>query len=542
MLRVVLVDDEEIIREGIYRAVEWEELGFEVAGQAEDGEQALQIFAEVRPDLIITDIKMPFIDGLELIERIKPDYPEVYIVIISGHDEFNYAQKALKLGAFDYILKPIDLDYLKEMLLRIHSDYELRKKKESEIKVLREKITDNLPLFQEHFFKDLLAGRMSLQEIEKRSDESKFSLNGDFHAILIVQIDDYYLVTLYQDDQERNLLENSFDLLLKNTTIGAQGLYIFESKAGERVILVSEYSREDLVNKIAEFTGELHEKVGGLSGHPTLTVAVGNIYDSLSWLSKSYKEAMEALRYKYILGKSRSILFQDLEITSKKEFKSIILNEEEIISAVKQGDKKLVLERLKNLVATLQTEGSEGRRSYLYMQILVSSIYRQSLKLLQEAGGSAEEVFNDPLEVYNRILTFQTVQGMIGELANVLSSIIDYIEIKRYGKFDRLIEKSKEYLNQNFERDDLSLTDVARYVNMSTCYFSLIFKQEVGMTFIDYLTTKRIEKAKELLSTSQYKSYEISYMVGYNNPTYFSTIFKKYVGVSPTEYRGNFLK
>jgi two-component system, response regulator YesN len=540
MLKVVLVDDEEIIRDGIYAAVDWETLGCEVVAQADDGEQALRMIEETGADVIITDIKMPFIDGLELIERVKPKYPGIYIIIISGHDEFHFAQKALKLGAFDYILKPIEIDYLKEILLKIRSDYELRNKKELEVDSLREKLASNLPLLQERFFGDLLSGKVTGLEITKKLEELKIGDSGNYFAVLIAQIDDYYLVTQDLDDQQRNRFDQSFDLMIKDGGLSEKTIFVLEGKAGERIIAVAtDYDPQDLEKAVVELCEAIHRKTGLMGENFTVTVAIGTIGDTLGFLAKSYQEALEALNYKYILGKNRDIYFKDLHSVPKKEFYDINYNESELISAIKMADKKLVRERLRALTGEIHAEGD---KSYLYMQIMVSSIYRQALKLLHEVGGAAEEVFNNPLEVYNRILAFQTAGDMIGELSNVLLSIIDYIDIKRSGKFDQVIEKSKEFISQNYVRDDLSLADVAKYVNMSICYFSFIFKQEMGLTFIDYLTGKRIEKAKELLTASGYKSYEISYLVGYNNPTYFSTIFKKHTGVSPTEYRGSHVK
>ncbi|MCX7708781.1 MAG: response regulator, partial [Clostridia bacterium] len=194
MLKVLLVDDEEIIRSGIAQGIDWAQLGFQVIGEAEDGEQALQAVKEMRPDVVITDIKMPFMDGLQFIEAVKPQYPNVSIIIISGHDEFHYAQKAVKLGAYDYILKPIELEYLKEILVNIRKEHEVELEKEMEVNHLRDKISENICDLKEKFIEDVLYGKLSAEEILNKAGYFGIDSSYDSYTAIAVQMDDYYLV------------------------------------------------------------------------------------------------------------------------------------------------------------------------------------------------------------------------------------------------------------------------------------------------------------------------------------------------------------
>jgi two-component system response regulator YesN len=534
MLKVVLVDDEDIIREGLLTAIQWENFGFSIAGQAEDGEQAIRVIEETEPNVVITDIKMPFVDGLQLIERIKPRFPQIYIVIISGHDEFQYAQKALKLGAFDYILKPIDLDYLGVLLHNIRNDYELRRQKDGEVISLKEKMESNLPLLKEQFFWDVIHERVELTEIATRLEDLKIADIRNY-AVIIAQMDDYYIVTKDMDDGQRRFLEKTLEQIIREICAGNRCAVLTSKVIHEPVIVITGSNREEVAEKIQRIIAAIHPKVNEF-GKYTVTVGIGSTYDSVQGLASSCREATELLDYKFILGKNRELYLQDLDSLPKQELKLIDYDETTLISAIKLGDKRKVRAGLDALMDILRSKGG----SYLNMQIIVSDIYMQALKILKEAGGSGEEVFNDPLDVYHKIIAYQTVEDISGQLVEALERIIDYIYMKRFNKFHQTIEKAKEYLKLNYAKDDLTLEDVAKHVNMSASYFCFIFKQEAGINFVDFLNHIRLEQAKQLLMVSDCKSYEVSYLVGYNNPTYFSTIFKKYVGVSPTEYKNKF--
>jgi Response regulator containing CheY-like receiver domain and AraC-type DNA-binding domain len=535
VLKVVLVDDEDIIREGLSGAINWEKLGFSIVRQAEDGEQALQAIAETVPDVVITDIKMPFVDGLQLIEAIKPKYPQLYIIIISGHDEFQYAQKAVKLGAFDYILKPIDLEYLETILKNIKSDYERRQQKAREVLTLKEKIANNIPLLREQFFWDIINENIDKTEIAARTEDLKIDPQAKNYGVIIAQFDDYYIITGDMDDSQRRGLEKSFEQLITALCAEGQSVVLTAKAVHETVIVIWGPNTDEVTSAINGLSANIRKRVNEL-GQYTVTVGIGTVVDSVHSLAKSYRQANEVLDYKFILGKNRELYYKDLDLLPKHNLKFMDYDETALISAIKLGDKNAVQERLASLVEILKKNGG----SYLYMQIMVGEIYMQALKILKEAGGLGEEVFNDPLEIYQKMIAYQTVEDITGQLAEALGRIIDYIYMRRSNKFYQTIEKAKEYLKLNYAKDDLTLEDVAKHVNMGPSYFSFTFKQEVGTNFVDFLNHIRLEKAKQLLMVSDCKSYEVSYQVGYNNPTYFSTIFKKYVGVSPTEYKNQF--
>lgn len=537
MLSVVLVDDEEIIRDGLFNGVDWGSLGLEVVGQAEDGEQALELVAAKKPDIVITDIKMSFIDGLEFIERVKPVYPGIYIIIISGYDEFQYAQKAVKLGAYDYILKPIDLDYFQGLLIKIIREHEQRCKKENEFKALRTRVAANLPLIRTQFIKDLISGGIEPDIIPLKLTELEM-IQCSWCQALLFQLDDFYLITRDLATEQCRELESSFNKLFQTLDLDTETV-VFENHSHEKVMVAWDGTEEDLAAKVQTWC-HLVREVAGDSGQYTITTAIGAPRDSLDKLAESYQEAASYLQFKFIIGKNREISRQDiLEQKGRKEYKADDLNETELLEALKLGDKQLVTEGVKALFRRMLAMGNDSSAA---VQMMVSVTYLQALKLLREVGASAEQVFNDPFLVYKGIMAHQTISGMQEELQNRLLSVADFINQRKNKRLTQIINKAKQYISKNYAKDNLSLEEVAAHVKISPCYFSFTFKQEEGINFIDYLTMIRIEKAKTFLTASAYKSYEVSYLVGYNNPTYFSTIFKKCVGLSPSAYRTRYLQ
>ncbi len=532
MLKVILADDEEIIREGICQCVDWEKLGYVVAGQAEDGEQALELVESIQPDVIITDIKMPFVNGLEFIERINEMNRNAFVIIVSGHDEFHYAQKALKLGVYEYILKPVDPEYLTELLIGIREEYAKRLKEKNEVLILKEKLQKSVPLVKEKYLKDIIHGNL-----DSSATGEAASIMNDFigccYSVIIAQLDDYYFKVQNLSNEARMQMEKQLYEILEEVEETQAGVILLDSSIYEYIICLSGNNEEDLKQKQLEICSDVRSKVNSnISG--TITMAIGGIHDNLNALASSYREAADALLHKFLVGNNKDMYYENKEMISEKELKEFENIDGGLVSAIKTADKGKIKEMLDTMVKQVY---SHGNRSHIYMEMIIGSIYIQAMKVIKESGGAVEEVLSNHIDSYKRVLSHQTVEGMAKELLSLLNDIVDYIQTKKSGKFDAVIDRAKECIARSFTDNSFSLEDVARHVNVSSCYFSVIFKQTMGETFIDYITRLRIEKAKELLRLSRYKTYEISFMVGYNNSTYFSTTFKKLTGFSPTEYR-----
>jgi len=376
-MNVLIVDDEYLIRQGLETSIDWNALGFDSVSTAEDGMEALALIELSPPDLILTDVRMPFMTGLEFAEKVKEMVPDMCIVIISGHEEFSYAKTALKLAVFDYILKPINLKEINEVILRAKKWIE----------------------------------------------------------------------------EKRQRRENEYYEQIFNTPIEGPGPAMFE----QAVLKESPDAIHDC--DIRGFTNAL--KFGSRA----------EIYDA----------------------------YQEIQTDFKR----------------KESCPRIIL------------------------QLVCSNLFFACKHAVEAQGGELEAMLESPVQTFRSVISQPSIGHMFDYLTPVLTAMLDYRDALNNNQFTKEIENAKKYIQNNFSDLELSLDTVAKHVNMSACYFSVIFKKEAGSTFINYLTTVRIDKAKELLLSTNLKSYEISYQVGYDNPTYFSTVFKKLTGVSPIDYKKN---
>ncbi len=531
MLKTIIIDDEELIREGLQTIIDWKSLGYEIVGQAADGEEAIELIQNLLPDVIITDVRMPFMNGLELLEFIKPMLPNSFIIIISGHDEFQYAQKAIQLGAYDYLLKPFDLDYFHKMLVKIKYEYTLQK---SSPKGLPD---NHLYMLQSHFIEDLIYNKINSDEIEKKAADYKLKDFMHNHLLLIiVQLDNYHLSIAQHTFDEINDIHKQFYGQIHAVTNSISNLYTIEGKSGDCILCLASKS----INKLKEHRNSLAlnlKKEIENAMNLTVTIAISDICQGIDHLSDMYKQTLEICNYRFIAGSSHILYSEDVAKQNKVNFNypQVGYDNEKFISYIKAGNDEEITRYIDSLFNELITH---GHNSSLFIIMFVTSIYVQILNLLNTMDYSMESIFANPLDIYRSLTASQNIMNTKNTLKDVSLKVSHYLSSNQTSKLSSLIRKAKSFIDLNYASPDLTLQSVAEHVNMGVCYFSSIFKQETDETFINYVTKVRIEKAKELLSTSKYKSYEVSYLVGYNNPTYFSTIFKKITGIPPSQYKG----
>lgn len=532
MIKVLIVDDERTIREGIFKIIDWDALKIEVVGLAEHGKKALEMIKAKQVDIIITDIRMPLMDGIALLETVKENYPDIHTIIISGYDDFEYAQKAINLGADGYILKPIEPEKLINMLEKTKLIIETKRENQREKLQLNKTVIKSKKAMEEKWFRNLIYGQIDEDGIGVLLDELK---SYKKFAVVVVQIDDFYFITQDMDVNQLSLLKQSFfEIIVKNLESNKNTMS-FKSSVDEYTICMFGTNAGQLKNQIEDFIKKVR---GDLNNENyTVTIGIGRIYNEVKKISNSFSEAMESLNYKFVLGKSKDIYFIETLDESNNKFILTDFSEEELLESIRLCDKEILKTKMNELIQYID----KYKINYFYVQIIVRSVYVKALNILSDISSSIEEVFFEPLEVYEDILKYQTAKEMLIELQNKLIEIIEYINFYNSGKLNIIIQRSKDYINKNYQDPELTLEQVANSVNVSQHYFSVIFKRKTGETFIDYLTKVRLEKAKELLKILSFKIYEISEIVGYNNATYFSSIFKRHIGVSPTEFRNNLL-
>ena len=534
MLRTVIIDDEDLIRQGLRQTIPWQELSFEIVGEAADGEEAIEVLQNTMPDVIITDIRMPFMSGLELVEFIKPMLPDTFIIVLSGHDEFHYAQKALQLGVYDYILKPFDLDYFEKILKKIKYDHTLRKKRK-----VNPLPPEDLSHLQENFISTLLLDPLPPDQLEAKLEGYQLTeLKDRYFSTLMVQIDNFHLSIADVTFDRINEINKTYYNILQSIVPPSVRQYVIEGNAGDAVIVLSGATKEEAEMKSAKVAAQLRDALSRQTDH-SVTLAVSKVLYGIASLDKLYRQSHTAANQRFMVGYNQNILYKDLARLEQSRggqsnFPQIGFDRGQYLSLVKSGDPQKITAYIADIFNTLI---KKGHNSSLYTTMFVSAVYVELLNLLSGYGLSIGDIYDDPMLVYRDLTISKNLYDTKDILTDLSANVAEYIRNHTSNKGNSRIEEAKLFIENNYSSPDITLQMVAEEVNMGVCYFSSTFKKETGESFINYLTGIRIDKAKHLFETTDLKTYEVSYMVGYNTPTYFSTLFKKITGVSPSEFR-----
>lgn len=525
MYKVMVVDDEEHIRTGICDLIPWNDLGFELIGAPENGKQALELFKSVPADLIITDICMPYMDGIELTKNVKCLNSSTHVIILSGYDQFEYAQNAIKYGVSDYILKPTTSKEMKSLLVQFKQKMDDEMAEMHYREGLRRQVQESLPILKERFLNELITFSMEETAIQRRSQILSIDLTKSPFAVMVMELD----ITEPNTEEEVQLLQFGLTNLCTESFADDQDIIVFSNSHGQTVMiwsgLVLDSFREQVLEKIKRMKGLVEDQL-----KYTMSVGIGNHVLLCKEIHSSYKEALTAIDYRFLLGNNQTIFINDVE-KGKGSFSRPVDIEKRLMTNLKLGTIEKTFELLDDIFVILEKTGLEHCK--LYMMELVVMIN----KTFYELGIDAGQLYGDSMKTMNELHHYKTLDQFKDWLKNMCKQANDYIQEQRNGTAREYVEQAKHVIDQQYHNNELSLTFICQHLHLSTSYFSMIFKRETSMTFGDYLSKTRIEKAKDLLKNTDFKTSQIAEMTGYNESNYFSTAFKKQVGVSPTEYR-----
>ncbi|ADZ82243.1 response regulator [Cellulosilyticum lentocellum] len=535
MIKVFLVEDEFAVRERMKKNIDWEDHGFLLVGEAGDGEMAYPMIQETQPDIIITDIKMPFMDGLELSKLIIETMPQVKIIILSGYDEFEYAKEAISIGVIDYLLKPISGKKLLESLKHVATIIDKQREQQKFYDKYKLDTYENEKQQKKLFLNDLINLKLPVSELIKKGKEFSIELNAPQYNILLIK-------TFIKDKALNNYWESNLDIsrTLENKLQGLQEYILFDREEEGWVILIKGGSSglKLLEKKCITILEGILSKEKSLS----YCIGIGEEVNRLSELTRSFETASKAVACSYIMPNKKVIYYGDLDLYGA-------MREDETISIknidITKFDKKPIESFLRNGLRSEVSYFSEnylkdmglGTDSFMFRQYIMMSIYFSVITFIKQLGYSEEyivEVCGDFKEI---TMAIQTKEGTRKTLENILNQSLQFRDRVSTKKYNLLLDEAKEYIRENYNRETISLNSVAEYVNVSPSHFSTIFSQETGQTFISYLTEIRMEKAKELLRCSNMRTLEIGYAIGYKDPHYFSYLFKKTQQCTPKEYR-----
>lgn len=535
MIKVFLVEDEIVIRDSIHKMIPWQEYGYELVGEAADGEIALPIIQKVKPDVLITDIKMPFMDGLALSKYVKKELPETKIVIISGYDDFEYAQQAISLGVERYLLKPISRNSFIEVLKDISTKHEA----EHEQKSYYEKFKNELQEYEQHARRDLfeamVSGQVAIEKIYEKAEKLHIDITSPCYNIVLFSMNSKEKNQILHDSysQETADLQNRLERLFHNKPY----YILFRNQLFSYAVLVKG-ERNTIDRQTKECVHSLQEFLKTGSKQVEWFICTGKTVERISTLVSCYQTAMGVFTSRY-LNKFRinadNLQHANAELMEEMDLKNIdanIVNTEIILDFLSHA----LEEEVSNFVNDyFQMIGEDAVKSRIFLQYILLNVHFSTVFFIQKLGYQKEE-----LDQYLPVVCSEaiTLSGYAGEIIkNILIKGIQLREESTKSRYKSVLEVATDYIHKNYMDDTLSLNKVACAANVSANHFSALFSQERKKTFIEYLTELRMNKAKELLRCTDMRSGEIALEVGYKDSHYFSFLFKKTQGCTPSDYR-----
>ena len=533
MIKVFLCEDEFVVREGIKNNIDWAGNGYEFVGEASDGELALPLIRKLEPDIVITDIKMPFMDGLELSRVIRKELPFAEIVILSGYEEFDYAKQAISIGVAQYLTKPIsgddllrELDTLREKIIRSKEERALKEqfKKEMEENDRRER---------SDLFRYLVSGDCAVPELLQRAEKLGIDLSAMWYNIVLL-----FTKSEHHEIEEYSRSSVTIDEYLLEIADEMECI-VFDRDLEGKAILIMADSEEELGRRQSALI-EKFEAVFKDYSHVRFCGGIGKAVNRLSRLNESYEDAGCALANRFFVPDSGFF-------TAKRDMAQTSATEEQFdMSTIdaKRIDKSNVQKFLKmgNLDEIpfyvgefVKSVGEDAFNSYIFRQYIAMDVFFAVSGFMEEITGGKEGA--GIAEVSKEALG--NVTSVTEYITQVIESAIRYRDSIATNRYKDIVDSAVKYIEENYADEELSLNQLASHVNVSPNHLSTIFSQQTGKTFIKYLTEYRMDKAKEMLRCTSKRSSEISEAVGYKDPHYFSYMFKKTVGMTPTNYRGN---
>lgn len=534
MLKVFLVEDESIVREGLRDNIPWQQYGYEFVGEASDGEMALPLIQKTKPDVLLTDIKMPFMDGLSLSRLVHQEFPDMKIIIISGYDDFEYARGAIQVGAEQYLLKPITRAVLQKTLAELKAKIESEREQKSYQEKFQSEAREYEQFSRTDFFVRIFEGRMPVQDIYEEAAKLSLRINAPCYNLLMFNLQERRggeNVGIESEDfaRKREELLHYFirypENLVFRWNVNTYGVLIQGSAEHMPALCERSLVNVERICKPAEDSLQWY-------------VAVGEPVERLSLLAECFSKVNHLFAYRFLMPQEHVFTKELIGRSAPQEaggridgIEAARMDPELIRDFLLRGTKDEIADFVENYLSEMK----EAMQAVMFQNYLTLHIYFVTLSYAEMLGCGREE--------FLRLLGETTPESVNGAemLPSYFCSLLEKAMALRDRESDdqskRILKKALSYIEENFSQETLSLNSVAGEVNVSPSYFSAIFSREKQMTFVEYVTGKRMDKAKKLLRQTQMHTGEIALEVGYKDPHYFSFVFKKTQGCTPREYR-----
>ena len=530
MIKLFLVEDEIVMRDGIKSQIDWKKEDIEFAGEASDGELAYPMILETRPDILLTDIKMPFMDGLELSALVRKELPDTQIIILSGYDEFSYAQRAVSLGVTEYLLKPLPPEELLACIRKVKVKIE-QERALPDPDWREELLREQSDYQKQMLFRTLVLGDRPLAEILRMAGKLNMNISARYYRMI--------LMTVREGEGVRPA---AFRDELSDLLDSMKGWYFFDRGEDGYAVLSTGNDEKELDESVRSAIARLVDQIR-TDEKRSYFIGVGESVNRVSDIGRSFYEANRAFSCRFLAGMNRVVFSSDLSGVDLRadspglDVSELVTNEDTrqvLDNFMRTGTYEEIDPFLEGVFSSI---GEKNLNSRIFLNYLVMDIYFSMVRFLKEMdcpAGRLDEKCGSINDFLKEDISASRAREYLILCLQELIKVRDGNTRKRYG---RLLREAVRYIDEHFDSEDISLNRVAEEISISPNHFSSIFSQEMGITFIEYLIQKRMERAKQLLRTTQLRSSEIAYQVGYRDPHYFSSTFRKTQGMTATEYR-----
>lgn len=523
MFKVLIVDDELLFREYLRTIINWETYGFVICGEAKNGHEALQIANETFPDLALVDINMPIMDGLTLSKQLKQRYPDIAIVMVTGHGEFEYVRNAMKIGVEDYILKPFDLDELFLTLVKIKNQIQ----KIVENRTVHRKQSEWL---KEQFLSMLISQDITLNhhEITAELEQLGFSSESNRYVIIVAEIDNIY--QLWKNHKEILLWKNTISNILHEIlTLESSCLVFFGPE--DRIVSLCQLSTNTY--HFLNEPSSLQRLCDMVKKHfkLTVTLGVGRPKHGFSGIRESYMEALAALQDKITVGNCRIISYNASDTTYQGFYSSVI--NEKMMLALRLNDYAEIRKHLDDVFQFIRRQKLTAEMTYT----MVIGLASLCLSHIVASGYEIATVLGADFSPYQEIKRQENLDNTYTWLEEIFHKTLNLnAEKNKLSRSKQIFEETKLLIEQNYQNSSLNVEEITKIAFINGSYLRKIFNREANMSISDYITHVRMQRAKEIIQMKKANIATVSEMVGYNDPGYFSKCFKKYYGLTPSEY------
>ncbi len=525
MYKVFLADDEIVVREGIRSNFPWEDTDFVLAGEAPDGEIALSMLQDIKPDILITDIRMPFMDGLELCRAVSAAMPWMYIVILSGYDDFAYAREAISLGVKEYLLKPVSGQELLQVLNHLADSIRDDKRRQANLRTYRDQLASSGQLLKERILNDLIAGAPET-EIRERARTLQMSLVAGRYLTMVVDLGRGPVSA-----EETRAAES----LLRRLAESSGGTVCLCQMQGRFVMLVMGDDDSDIEERTYGLAQSVKFDVERNTDLKPL-MAIGTTVSTLREVSSSYADACALLR---TLNEAENAnrdrrIVGVLDIVPQDSLSLVNIKVPQLYEKLRnagRGDASRILTEY------IHSIGQTAAQSKLMINYIFVDIVLSASRIIRDSGGDPQEIIPSAFQPDGQSAVASTLEEAMAMARELLHAALTYRDEQGSARYGLVIRKAKAFINSQFSNPDLTLREVAGHVALSNNHFCTIFSQETGVTFTEYLTSVRMAEAKKLLRDQQMRTSDVAFSVGYNDPHYFSYLFKKNTGITPRDYR-----